>query len=106
MFRQTFRSQRLHRTLHSSRTLLADGKPVLESASGYASKALEQSQRVAQVIGTTTGSLLQRAGPQVNGLLGRFARLQRPIVHWGRVAGEVGKQGMSRVSKTLTSVYL
>jgi hypothetical protein len=45
------------------------------------------------VIGNTTGKLLSNAGPRVNGLVDRVVGLQRPIVYWGKVTGEVAKQG-------------
>jgi hypothetical protein len=116
MFRSILRSHRLHRSLHTSRLSRADGndlvcksadsaKQVASKASDsasktsanvqeYANKALEQSQKFANVIGTTSGKLLQNAGPTVNGIVDRVVALQRPIVYWGKVTGEVAKQGM------------
>lgn len=116
MFRSALRPHRLHRSLHTSRLSRADGKDffgksadlakqVASKASDstskasanvqeYTNKALEQSQKLAKVIGNTSGRLLQNAGPTVNGIVDRIVGLQRPIVYWGKVAGEVAKQGM------------
>jgi F-type H+-transporting ATPase subunit g len=112
MIRSTFRSQRLHRSFHTSRFSLAEAnKPVdtakqtvskatetaskaAASAQEYANKALEQSQKLAKAIGDTSGKLLANAGPRVNGVVDRVAGLQKPIVYWGKVSGEVAKQGM------------
>ena len=115
MLRSTFRPQRWGRSLHTSRVARAEAreatnkaadsaKQVASSASDaaskaaasaqeYASKALEQSQKVAKAIGDISGKLLQNAGPRVNGLVDRVVGLQKPIVYWGKVTGEVAKQG-------------
>jgi len=115
MLRSSFRPQRLHRSLHTSRFQLADAQQTVTKAADsakqvsskasdtaskaaanaqeYASKALEQSQRLAKAIGDTSGKLLSNAGPRVNGLVDRITGLQKPIVYWGKVAGEVAKQG-------------
>ena len=110
MLRSIFRPQRLHRPFHTSRLLQADAKEsgtkakdsakqvasrASANAQEYASKAVEQSQRLAKVIGDTTGKLLQNAGPRVNGIVDRIVGLQKPIVYWGKVTGEVAKQGMA-----------
>jgi F-type H+-transporting ATPase subunit g len=63
------------------------------NAQEYANKALEQSQKVAKAIGDTSGKLLQNAGPTVNGIVDRVAGLQKPILYWSKVVGEVAKQG-------------
>jgi F-type H+-transporting ATPase subunit g len=63
------------------------------NAQEYANKALEQSQKFAKAIGDTSGRLLQNAGPRVNGIVDRVIALQKPIVYWARVSGEVAKQG-------------
>jgi hypothetical protein len=60
----------------------------------YTNKALEQSQKLAKAIGNTSGRLLQNAGPTVNGIVDRVVGLQKPIVYWGKVTGEVAKQGI------------
>lgn len=111
MLRSTFRPQRLHRSLHTTRLTRADASKATDStkqvaskatdsaskaaanAQEYASKALEQSQKFAQVIGDTSGKLLQNAGPRVNGIVDRIAGLQKPIVYWSKVTGEIAKQG-------------
>ena len=115
MLRSTFRPQRWGRSLHTSRLSRADAKETATKAAGsakqvasrasdtaskaaanaqeYAGKALEQSQKLAKAIGDTSGKLLQNAGPRVNGIVDRVAGLQKPIVYWGKVAGEVSKQG-------------
>lgn len=109
MFRSTLRSTRLTRSFHTTRFSLADAKESASKAADsakqaatkasanaqeYASKALEQSQKLAKAIGDTSGKILQNAGPRVNGLVDRVAGLQKPIVYWGKVGGEVAKQGM------------
>jgi F-type H+-transporting ATPase subunit g len=116
MLRSAFRPQRLHRSIHTSRFTFADAKETAnkaaqsakqaaskasETASSaaanaqeYASKALEQSQKLAQAIGNTSGKILQSAGPRVNGIVDRVVGLQKPIVYWSKVSGEVAKQGI------------
>ena len=115
MIRSTFRPQRWGRSLHTSRLARADGKEATNKATDsaqqvasrasdtasraaanaqeYASKALEQSQKVARTIGDMSGKLLENAGPRVNGIVDRVVGLQKPIVYWGKVSGEVAKQG-------------
>jgi len=108
MLRSHFRLPRLHRSLHTTRLLQADtsgsaqkagtqasatASKAAASAQEYAGKALEQSQKFAQVIGNTTGKLLANAGPRVNGIVDRIVGLQKPIVYWGKVTGQVAKQG-------------
>jgi hypothetical protein len=105
MLRSQLRVPRLHRSLHTTRAVRADApqkaaaqvsntaSKAASSAQEYAGKALEQSQKFAQVIGNTTGKLLSNAGPRVNGLVDRVVGLQKPIVYWGKVTGEVAKQG-------------
>jgi len=108
MLRSHFRLPRLHRSLHTTRLVQADAGGSVQkagaqasataskaaaSAQEYAGKALEQSQKVAQVIGNTTGKLLANAGPRVNGIVDRLVGLQKPVVYWGKVTGEVAKQG-------------
>ena len=118
MLRSTFRRPHHlpHRPFHTSRLTRADGaketaskatesvKQVSSKASEqasnaaahaqeYANKALEQSQKLAKAIGDTTGKLLQNAGPRVNGIVDRVVGLQKPIVYWSKVGGEVAKQG-------------
>jgi len=116
MLRTTFRPQRLHRSIHTTRWQFADAtqaatkatdsaKQMASKASDsaskatanaqeYASKALEQSQKVAKAIGNATGNILSNAGPRVSGIVDRIVGLQKPIVYWGKVAGEVSKQGI------------
>lgn len=109
MLRSTLRSTRLTRSFHTTRFSLADAKESASKAADsakqaatkasanaqeYASKALEQSQKLAKAIGDTSGKILQNAGPRVNGLVDRVAGLQKPIVYWGKVGGEVAKQGI------------
>ena len=109
MLRSVFRPNRLHRSLHTSRIPLADTKePAVQTASKasetaknaaanaqeYANKALQQSQKVAEAIGNTTGKLLQNAGPRINGVVDKVVGLQKPIVYWSKVTGEVAKQGI------------
>jgi hypothetical protein len=112
MLRSAFRPQRLHRSFHTSRFSRADASKVVDSskqaastvssdtsskaaanAQEYANKALEQSQKVAQIIGSTTGKVLGNAGPRVNGIVTRFVGLQNSVVYWSKVVGEVAKQG-------------
>jgi hypothetical protein len=112
MFRPNIRSRQLGRSFHSSRWSFADVKEPSGKAAGsavsnasatankatataqeYASKALEQSQKFAQSIGNVSGRLLENAGPRVNGIVNRLAALQKPIVYWSQVTGEVAKQG-------------
>jgi hypothetical protein len=117
MLRSTFRPQRWGRSLHTSRLARADAKEASSKATDsakqvasrasntasnaaataqeYAGKALEQSQKLAKAIGDTSGKLLQNAGPRVNGIVDRVVGLQKPIVYWGKVSGEVAKQGNS-----------
>jgi methyl-accepting chemotaxis protein len=79
MIRTTFRHQRLHRSIHTSRWQFADAAQTANKAADsakqmaskatdtaskaaanaqeYASKALEQSQRLAKVIGDTSGKI-------------------------------------------------
>lgn len=116
MLRSSLRPQRLGRSFHTSRFTFADAKETANKAADsakqaaakasdtaskataqaqeYASKALEQSQKLAKAIGDTSGKLLSNAGPRVNGLVDRAAGLQKPIVYWGKVSGEVAKQGI------------
>lgn len=105
MLRSQLRVPRLHRSLHTTRAVRADApqkaaaqvsntaSKAASSAQEYAGKALEQSQKFAQAIGNTTGKLLSNAGPRVNGLVDRVVGLQKPFVYWGKVTGEVAKQG-------------
>ena len=117
MLRSSFRPQRLGRSFHTSRFTFAEAKETANKAADsakqaaakasdtaskataqaqeYASKALEQSQKLAKAIGDTSGKLLSNAGPRVNGLVDRAVGLQKPIVYWGKVSGEVAKQGIS-----------
>jgi hypothetical protein len=120
MLRSSFRPYRCGgapRSLHNSCLLRADvketankatdsAKQVASRATGtaskatataqeYAGKAIEQSQKLAKAIGDTSGKLLQNAGPRVNGIVDRVAGLQKPIAYWGKVSGEVAKQGFS-----------
>jgi F-type H+-transporting ATPase subunit g len=128
MLRSSFRPQRLGRSLHTSRFHFADAKETASKAADsarqaaskasdtaskataqaqeYASKAIEQSQKFAKAIGDTSGKLLSNAGPRVNGLVDRAAGLQKPIVYWGKVTGEVAKQGMLVSVLKLMIVYL
>jgi len=107
MLRSSLRPQTLHRSIHTSRLALADAKQsaskavdstkqaaskATASAQEYASKAIEQSQRFAKAISNTGEKLLSNAGPRVNGLVDRVAGLQKPIVYWSKVGGEVAKQ--------------
>ena len=125
MLRSTIRPQRLYRPFHTSRLIRADAKESANQAAHsakqaaskasdtaskaavnaqeYANKALEQSQKLAKAIGGATGKLLQNAGPRVNGIVDRVAGLQKPIVYWSKVFGEVGKQGLSPSVSILTS---
>jgi len=117
MLRSTFRPQQWGRSLHTSRLARADAKEAASKATDsakqvasratdtaskaaanaqeYASKALEQSQKLAKAIGDTSGKLLANAGPRVNGIVDRVAGLQKPVMYWGKVSGEVAKQGSS-----------
>ena len=108
MLRSTIRPQRLHRPFHTSRLIRADARESANKAASkapeaaanaqeYANKALEQSQKLAKAIGDTTGKLLQNAGPRVNGIVDRVAGLQKPIVYWSKVSGEVAKQGLPQM---------
>jgi F-type H+-transporting ATPase subunit g len=120
MLRSSLRPQRLRRSFHTTRFSAADAKETASraaesakqtaskataSAQEYASKALEQSQKLAKAIGNTGEKLLQNAGPRVNGLVDRVAGLQKPIVYWGKVSGEVAKQGIPHFGVTQL-VYL
>jgi F-type H+-transporting ATPase subunit g len=110
MLRSSLRPQTFCRSIHTSRLALADAKQsaskavdstkqaaskATATAQEYASKAIEQSQRFAKAISNTGEKLLSNAGPRVNGLVDRVAGLQKPIVYWSKVGGEVAKQGMS-----------
>lgn len=112
MLRSSIRPQRLHRSFHTSRFSLADGGKATDSAKQaasragdtaskaaanaqeYANKALEQSQKVAKIIENTSSKLLSNAGPRINGIVERIVELQKPIVYWSKVGGEVAKQGV------------
>jgi hypothetical protein len=94
MFRSRVQVSGLSRSLHTSRLNFAETPAKSNSGvANYASKALEQSQKVARTIGHTTGRLLSLAGPRVQGLVARVGGLQKPIVYWGKVGGEIAKQG-------------
>jgi hypothetical protein len=108
MLRPQFRPFHLHRFFHTTRLVQANASGTVQktvhqapaaanktavSAQEYAGKALEQSQRFAQIIGNTTGKLLANAGPQVKGIVNRIVELQKPIMYWAKVSGEVAKQG-------------
>ena len=115
MLRSTTRPQRLYRPFNSSRLIRADAKEsanraayttkqasdtagkAAANAQEYANKALEQGQKLAKTIGDTSGKLLQNAGPRVNGIVNRVVGLQKPIVYWSKVSGEVAKQGLSQL---------
>src|ERR1700721_1759952 len=88
------------RSFHTSRLTLKSPTP---TASEYASKALEQSQKFAQVVGDTTGKLLQNAAPKANGVL---TRVSKPVVYWAKVSGEVANQGKYVPEYVLMPVYL
>jgi hypothetical protein len=119
MLRSTVRPHSLYRPFHTSRLIRADAKEsankaaesakqaaskasdtstkAAANAQEYANKALEQSQKLAKVIGDTSGKLLQNAGPRVNGIVNRLVGLQKPIVYWSKVSGEVAKQGLPQL---------
>ena len=106
MLRSNLRPQLLHRSFHTSRSTFAESAKQVPTkgsdtasktavnAQEYANKALEQSQKLAKIIGNMSGKLLQNAGPRVTGVVDRLVGLQKPVVYWGKVTGEVAKQGI------------